>query len=210
MPSSWFSLPAYPLSKYFEDTTRSNNEMYVKNRAQQRPIPKPKAKQLQLFRYQPAEERRFISDCGIYVAQACSEGALPREGAASGNWSPRLRDSYEDALCLDLGWAALASTLVHPTLHWRSLFQLNNEDWENELVPLCESVRKTRREAFRTTPVKASKPHQRAGSSIETAIDVDELDDDDVEGYLEGLDEEVEVEKALTRGGYRIAPGNHS
>ncbi|KAJ3537962.1 hypothetical protein NMY22_g5368 [Coprinellus aureogranulatus] len=41
-------------------------------------------------------------------------------------------------------------------------------------------------------PAKLRNRTNGAGSSIETAIDVDELDDDDVEGYLEGLDEEVE------------------
>lgn len=90
----------------------------------------------------------------MYVAQARNEGInaeeaflqvfldkcverFPEEASRLQDENAMRRHSYENELALELGWADSDCVGVCPNHHWRAVFRIGVDDWEEEAAKFC-------------------------------------------------------------------------
>ncbi|KAJ2936332.1 hypothetical protein H1R20_g758, partial [Candolleomyces eurysporus] len=128
---------------------------------------------------------------------------------------------HEDCqlLASELGWAGTWCSKVMPSLHWEEAFGLDQDAWEAEAKELASAPLKVsptvspspvpgpQRPIFKCLPenVRPSKP--RPGTTLQTAIDVDLLDEDCIEKSLRELEEGLIIQRLPAKKA-RIVPTN--
>ncbi|KAJ2925572.1 hypothetical protein H1R20_g11520, partial [Candolleomyces eurysporus] len=137
----------------------------------------------------------------------------------------------EHGVCMlasELSWAATWCSQIVPSLHWEQAFQLDLDTWDIEAAKNQQHLERRKR-ARASAPLKVRQPSTPAvsvpparpilkrlpknmrpnkpcpGASLQTAIDVDMLDENNLEEGLRELEERMIIQAPAAKG-RRIVP----